>query len=477
MAGEHDPSGADATRGLPDRSAVRPNSSAVRPSDPGEARVRVDLVPDSGVVGSRGFGAEVAEASVEFAAPLGHPLDPDAVPPGLRRLAQAQGWSFIRLLFPFAVERAESRREFADIAVGVRLSSPRCTAVDLEPPRRPASGGLSPAGPLRPVHVDFAAADADPALPERVSVEATGYARSDLRWRLRDADGGALPPGDYVTAAVVAVPRGTTAIRGALDARVGVRRPTLASLTSLRRVTARTVQPVPFTVGLLPDRRSGLRPPVRAGSRTGPESQRLCVAVDVEGYGRRDLAGQLRAQHRLVQVLDAVGDAVGLHRSCWDRQEQGDGELALLPSGTVAAQVLPGLVSTLADLLDDLNLDLVEAARLRLRLALHEGEVYPGSNGYAGDAAVTVCRIRDSDRLRTVLRESPTANVAVAVSEPLYLQIADALHLANALRRQSDDGKGASKEPFAGPPSTTITMPAKQFRAEARMWALPAATT
>jgi hypothetical protein len=420
---------------------------------------RVELVP-LGQTASRGDGGAAAEAVMTFGCPLVHRVDPTGFPDEFRRIALSQGWEFARVLFPMTLERAAPGRQFVDVTIRVRFSSPDCLAVDLESPRSvTVDGGFVGAFALRPVRVVAPEFAAGPSLPEGVIVEASGYARRQVLWRLHHEAGGLVPAGDLVTAAVIAVPAGTDVVAGTVGADVSVRRPVVGSLTSISRVIVRSARPAPFTVGLADGSLAGFRPVVAPRSRPGAAASRLCVAVDAEGYGRRDLAGQLRVQSRLVQVLDEVGGAVGLDRSWWDRQDQGDGELALMPAGTDVAELAPGIVRSMADSLDELNQDLVEQARLRLRLALHEGEIRRGASGYAGDAAVVVCRLRDSEELRAALRASPDAPLAVGVTESLFADIAEGFE-------PGDCSQNAGRAPAR----MTVIQESKGFRVDARIW-------
>ncbi|HEV2376460.1 MAG TPA: hypothetical protein VGS19_30345 [Streptosporangiaceae bacterium] len=59
---------------------------------------------------------------------------------------------------------------------------------------------------------------------------------------------------------------------------------------------------------------------------------------------------------------------------------------------------------------------------MRLRVALHAGEVDADSVGYGGESIVTVMRLIDSDELRAVLRTAPN-DLAVIVSEQLHRDV------------------------------------------------------
>ncbi len=61
-----------------------------------------------------------------------------------------------------------------------------------------------------------------------------------------------------------------------------------------------------------------------------------------------------------------------------------------------------------------------EPARMRLRLAIHDGEVLAESSGWAGHDVIEACRLVDAEPLRQALRDEPEANVAVIVSERVH---------------------------------------------------------
>lgn len=152
--------------------------------------------------------------------------------------------------------------------------------------------------------------------------------------------------------------------------------------------------------------------------------RRVLVAVDMESYSSRNNVLQYRAQGAFRQILaDATAD-VGLDRVAWKTQQGGDGELAILPPGvserTVAAKLAP-----VADrLLRQHNQGLAPEAKIRLRLAVHQGLVHlDGANGFPGDAVVHVCRLVDSPQAKDALRRFPSANVALVVSDSLFREV------------------------------------------------------
>jgi hypothetical protein len=156
----------------------------------------------------------------------------------------------------------------------------------------------------------------------------------------------------------------------------------------------------------------------------GAGTRRLCVAYDVEHYSQRGTKREYATQQRLSDVLSFAFGEVGLAAGEYELQEQGDGGLALLPTGGTVDEprLIVGLLNGLRNALTELNEDLVEQARVRLRVALHEGVVHRAPHGYVGPAVIEVCRLRDADPVRSALADSDSVLVAV-VADGLYRDV------------------------------------------------------
>ncbi|WP_207943686.1 adenylate/guanylate cyclase domain-containing protein [Actinomadura sp. KC345] len=146
---------------------------------------------------------------------------------------------------------------------------------------------------------------------------------------------------------------------------------------------------------------------------------RLLLAVDIQGYSKRDTREQLIAQRRLSDALDRAAHGVGLDRARWDKQVGGDGELATLPDGIDPAPVAGDFVIGLAEALREVNGD---AGRfpLRVRLSLHHGTLTAGPFGPAGDAPIVVQRLLDAAPLRRLLASDADRDLAYVVSDSLF---------------------------------------------------------
>ncbi|MGH3241802.1 MAG: hypothetical protein ACRDNL_15625 [Spirillospora sp.] len=169
------------------------------------------------------------------------------------------------------------------------------------------------------------------------------------------------------------------------------------------------------------------------GNGTTRLSYRLLLAVDIQGYSKRDTREQLLAQRDLCTALDRAAHGAGLDRDHWGKQVGGDGELATLPDGTDPAAVAGEFVIGLAEALRDINEGGIdqggidqgegEAAggrRLRVRLSLHHGTLTAGPFGPAGDAPIVVQRLLDAAPLRRLLIDDADRDLAYVVSDSLF---------------------------------------------------------
>ncbi|WP_231933393.1 hypothetical protein [Micromonospora coxensis] len=177
-----------------------------------------------------------------------------------------------------------------------------------------------------------------------------------------------------------------------------------------------------FDVPAVPVRTAGL---VTKGAKTmrHPE-RRLLVAVDMERYSRRSNLQQYEAQQDFKQLLQMAARDVGLDRVTWTTQQAGDGELAILPRDVPEARVIGRFVPELDRRLRHHNSSRLPAARIRLRVAVHQGMVHlDGANGFPGNAVVHVCRLCEADPVRKALAAFPGAGVALVVSTEIYRDI------------------------------------------------------
>jgi hypothetical protein len=161
-------------------------------------------------------------------------------------------------------------------------------------------------------------------------------------------------------------------------------------------------------------------PPSRTGKgglmRLDPVPRSL-VAVDIEGYSRRDNLGHVELREALRCVCGDAFRAAGVRADT--RQDQGDAFLILVRPDVAKARLVADLVRELGIALRLVNRNRLPAARMRLRVALHAGEVHLDGTGYGGEAVVAVMRLVEADALRDALKTAPD-DLAVIVSERLH---------------------------------------------------------
>jgi hypothetical protein len=148
---------------------------------------------------------------------------------------------------------------------------------------------------------------------------------------------------------------------------------------------------------------------------------RLCLGISIEGYGRHGAQEQYCARQGLNSVLEAASAASGVEWTTWSRQSSGDGEMAVLPPGIDTAQFIGGFVSGLKSALSAHNQKSVP--RLRLRVAMHEGNVRTEPSGFVGATVVTAARICEAAEVRQHLAAQSGTDLVLAVSDIVYQDV------------------------------------------------------
>lgn len=180
--------------------------------------------------------------------------------------------------------------------------------------------------------------------------------------------------------------------------------------------------------------------------------RRMCLAFDLERYSAGSDTDQIEKQRAMMAMVRDACERGALERAHWLKQEQGDGELAVLPPGIDEAHVITALWREFREGLHRYNRHANAGARLRMRVAVHEGMTYIGENGFAGTAINTVCRLRDCHEAKDALSGTDGDLVLIA-SDRIYQ---DVIH-----------GHDALDLPPSAFVETPVDMPDKGFRAVA----------
>jgi hypothetical protein len=153
---------------------------------------------------------------------------------------------------------------------------------------------------------------------------------------------------------------------------------------------------------------------------TLPAIRRLCLAVDVESYSRRGRAEQIDVQNRLLWTMTQACRSAGLSPARCDRQDSGDGQILILPSGIDEDAAVSGIILGMLTGLRRVNRPVGLGGRVRVRISLGQGAIQIGPAGFVAPSVITVCRLLDCDELRDALTANPASDAVLIVTSDLY---------------------------------------------------------
>lgn len=153
--------------------------------------------------------------------------------------------------------------------------------------------------------------------------------------------------------------------------------------------------------------------------------RRLLVSADVQMYSRMHVAAQFRAQQEFSRVLEEAARFAGLAGETWATQNSGDGRLAILPPDALESAVVGPMAHRMDELLRASNRDLRDEARVRVRMAVNEGIVHIGDNGFPSDAINKMSHMRDSPVVKAALSAFPDAGLVLLVTDRIYEDIVE----------------------------------------------------
>ena len=149
-------------------------------------------------------------------------------------------------------------------------------------------------------------------------------------------------------------------------------------------------------------------------------SHATLFVVDVVGFGALANPAQLAVRNALYEMLSTSFDTGGVPWGECHREDRGDGALVAVP-GTVSKtlvldRVLGGLIEAVA----------AQGAGglipLRLKVAIHAGEVHRDVNGLVGFDVNHAFRLLESELVRYAIRTS-SAMCAVIASDSIYQSV------------------------------------------------------
>jgi len=154
--------------------------------------------------------------------------------------------------------------------------------------------------------------------------------------------------------------------------------------------------------------------------RAEPE-HRAILALDIEGFGRLERSNLARAQRRtgLHRIVGNALTAAGIDPEHIEQTEYGDGVLVLVGPQVSKARLLHPLLPRLVSGLARYNRTASDAARLRVRVVVHAGELLRDAHGVTGEDLVLAFRLLDADVVRAHLNQA-VADLVLVVSDAMY---------------------------------------------------------
>lgn len=177
---------------------------------------------------------------------------------------------------------------------------------------------------------------------------------------------------------------------------------------------------------------------LRGGSQV--KGQRLAVhrtvvVVDVEGFGDQDRTNvhQVIIRDGLYRVMREAFGRAGIPWDGCDHEDRGDGVLVLVPAEVPKGLLVESLPFAVVMGLRRHNVAHPPPAQIRLRMALHAGEVRYDEHGVTGVSVNLAFRLLDATALKQALAGSPGA-LAVIASPWFFDEVARHTALAGEYR-------------------------------------------
>ena len=148
---------------------------------------------------------------------------------------------------------------------------------------------------------------------------------------------------------------------------------------------------------------------------------RAIVIVDVESFGdpNRTNTHQLAVRDALYKALGQSFADAGIRWDDCATEDRGDGALILVPPIVPKSLLVTGLPACLAGNLARYNAACPAHEQIRLRMALHAGEVHQDAHGFTGASLNLAFRLVEAPESRAALRDSPGI-MALVVSGWFY---------------------------------------------------------
>ncbi|ONH52506.1 hypothetical protein CcI49_33825 [Frankia sp. CcI49] len=143
------------------------------------------------------------------------------------------------------------------------------------------------------------------------------------------------------------------------------------------------------------------------------------IAFDAVGYSDLNMLEQKQLRDGLRGIIEGALSEARIPPAPL-RQDRGDGFLMVFSAATPKARIVADFVRELGITLNEYNATRNKLGRIRLRVAIHEGDILEHDTGWAGDTVVICARLVDSTPIRELLQRDPDADLALILSATLF---------------------------------------------------------
>lgn len=149
-------------------------------------------------------------------------------------------------------------------------------------------------------------------------------------------------------------------------------------------------------------------------------SYRSLLVIDIEKSGSRTDRAKPTMRAALYEVLATAFRDAGIEWERCEHEDRGDGAIVLIPAAVEKVLIVDHLIGRLQTALWQHNSTAAESARLRVRVALHAGEVTRDGKGWSGRDLDHVFRLNNTPVLRRVLSRCTNSALALIASQAIH---------------------------------------------------------